>query len=449
MNQPARKSPDFIKKSVMYQMFLRPFTPEGTLDAAARLLPNIAALGFDIVYLCPIVEADDDPRVEFWSQRQKISGCNNPRNPYRMADFYRIDPEYGDDEALERFVRKSHALGLKVILDLVYLHCGPSPVFLEDHPDYMQLAEDGTVKNGPWCFPLLNYESPALREYLWSNMEYFINRFDVDGYRCDVGDGVPLDFWEEGRRRIEALKPDVFMLNEGMKPDALLHAFDLNYEFGWQTALCKALTGEDTVQGMVARWQEMHDKLPEGGRVIRFIDTHDVANESYDVRLETLLGTRGVEAALVINYTLDGMPFVYNGYEVCDTAKHNIFANREHGRCFIDWSGALTEKGQQRMTLLCELNDLRHTELALQEGQTTWLSSTQPDRLAAFTRTCGSERILVLVNTADAPLGARVDLPDFAQETADELLEYGSVWNQAEDGVQISLLPRGYAVIKY
>ena len=449
MNQPARKSPDFIKKSSMYQLFLRPFTPEGTLDAAARLLPSIAALGFDIVYLCPITLADDDPREEFWSTRQKASGCGNPMNPYRMADFFQIDPEYGDDAALTRFVKKAHSLGMKVILDLVYLHCGPSPVFLESHPEYMQLAEDGTVKNGPWCFPLLNYESPALREYLWSNMEYFIREFDVDGYRCDVGDGVPLDFWEEGRRRIEALKPDVFMLNEGMKPEYLLRAFDLNYEFGWQSVLEKALSGEGSVRDMVARWTEMHDQLPEGGQVIRFIDTHDVANESYDNRLETRLGTKGVEAALVVNFTLDGMPFVYNGYEVCDTAKHNIFANRFHGRNFIDWSGALTEKGQQRMELLCLLNGLKHDQIALQEGDTAWLTTTQPDRLAAFTRTAGDERIAVLVNTADEPLAAQVELPAFAEEVACELLEYGTAWKQTENGLSISLLPRGYAVIKY
>ena len=260
---------------------------------------------------------------------------------------------------------------------------------------------------------------------------------------------MPLDFWEEGRRRIEALKPDVFMLNEGMKPEYLLRAFDLNYEFGWQSVLEKALLGEGTVQDMVARWIEMHDHLPEGGQVIRFIDTHDVANESYDKRLETRLGARGVEAALVVNYTLDGMPFVYNGYEVCDTAKHNIFANRFHGRNFIDWSGALTEKGQQRMELLCLLNELKHGQIALQEGDTAWLTTTQPERLAAFTRTAGDERIAVLVNTTDAPLAAQVELLAFAGETACELLEYGTAWKQTENGLSISLLPRGYAVIKY
>ena len=413
------------------------------------MLPHLKDVGVDIVYLCPVVYSDEDKREDYWSNRQRECGFHNPQNPYRLADYEKIDPEYGTDEDLREFVQAAHALEMYVLLDLVYLHCGPSPVFLESHPEYMQLAEDGTVKNGPWCFPLLNYESPALREYLWSNMEYFIREFDVDGYRCDVGDGVPLDFWEEGRRRIEALKPDVFMLNEGMKPEYLLRAFDLNYEFGWQSVLEKALSGEGSVRDMVARWTEMHNQLPMGGQVIRFIDTHDVANESYDKRLETRLGTKGVEAALVVNYTLDGMPFVYNGYEVCDTAKHNIFANRFHGRNFIDWSGALTEKGQQRMELLCLLNELRHTQTALQEGDTAWLTTTQPDRLAAFTRTAGDERIAVLVNTADAPLAAQVELPAFAEETACELLEYGTAWKQTETGLSISLLPRGYAVIKY
>ncbi len=449
MDRKARISPDFVTKTSMYQMFLRPFTPEGTLDAAARLLPNIADLGFDIVYLCPIVLADDDPREEFWSTRQKASGCGNCRNPYRMADYYTIDPEYGDDAALTRFVEKAHSLGMRVMLDLVYFHCGPTPVFLEEHKDFMQLDENGNPVNGSWSFPKLNYDNPELREYLWKNMEYFIKKFDVDGYRCDVGDMVPLDFWEEGRRRIEAIKPDVIMLNEGGNPDYLLKAFDLNYEFGWHRLLFKVMKGENTAQDLADHWREEHDRLPEGGKVIRCLDTHDVANESYGVRIETTLGNRGVEAALVINYTIDGMPFVYNGYEVCDTAQHNIFANREHGRMFIDWSGAVTEKGRERMMLLSALNDLKHEEAALQEGRTEWLASTCPEKLAAFTRTAeDGERIITLVNTTKEAISAEVEIPGFKPGITEELLEYGTAWEGTEKGLRISLLPYGYVVLK-
>lgn len=125
-NLTAKAAPEFLKDSVIYQINLRTFTPDGTLRAAERLLPHIAALGADMVYLCPVTLADDDPRPEFWSDRQKQSGLNNPKNIYRVGDYYAVDPEYGTDDDLKSFVRTAHGLGLRVLLDLVYYHCGPS-----------------------------------------------------------------------------------------------------------------------------------------------------------------------------------------------------------------------------------------------------------------------------------------------------------------------------------
>ena len=161
---------------VIYQIFLRAMTKEGTLRAAEAHLEEIAALGTDVVYLCPVVQADDDENLEYWSERQKKAGFNSPLNPYRMKDYFAIDPEYGDD--------------------LVYFHCGPAAVFLKEHPDYIVRRADGSPDTGVWCFPKLNYDNPALCEYMYSNMTYFIEKFDVDGYRCDVGDLVPEFFWK-------------------------------------------------------------------------------------------------------------------------------------------------------------------------------------------------------------------------------------------------------------
>ena len=78
---------------VIYQIFLRAMTREGTLRAAEAHLEEIAALGTDVVYLCPVVQADDDENLEYWSERQKKAGFNNPRNPYRMKDYFANDPE--------------------------------------------------------------------------------------------------------------------------------------------------------------------------------------------------------------------------------------------------------------------------------------------------------------------------------------------------------------------
>ena len=132
----ARISPDYLQNGVIYQLFLRVCTPEGTLRSAMKLLPHIASLGATIVYLCPIAEADDDPDPRYWSERQRKAGTNNPKNPYRIKDFFAVDPEYGTRDDLQAFIREAHRCGLRVMLDLVFYHCGPKAVHLAAHPEY-------------------------------------------------------------------------------------------------------------------------------------------------------------------------------------------------------------------------------------------------------------------------------------------------------------------------
>lgn len=147
-----------------------------------------------------------------------------------MKDYFKIDSEYGTNEDLKSFVDTAHRLGLKVMLDLVYFHCGPSAVLINKDKDFIKRFPDGTPDCGEWHFPTLNFDCPELCEYLWSNMEYWIKSFDIDGYRCDVGDSIPLSFWKEGSRRIRELKSDFIMINEGVKDDFIsCGIFDANY----------------------------------------------------------------------------------------------------------------------------------------------------------------------------------------------------------------------------
>lgn len=87
-----------LKGKTIYQLSLRTITPEGTLQAAIKMLPHIASLGFDIVYLTACFATDNDMDVSTWSNRQRNSGCGNPKNPYKMADYFHVDEEYGTDK---------------------------------------------------------------------------------------------------------------------------------------------------------------------------------------------------------------------------------------------------------------------------------------------------------------------------------------------------------------
>jgi glycosidase len=400
----ARPSPAWLTEGVMYQIQPRAFTPEGTLKAAEARLPKLAELGVTVLYLCPIFVADDDLDQTFWSPRQKKSGMNNPRNPYRMKDFYQVDPEYGTEQDLKDFVKAARALKLRVMLDMVYLHCGPKAVFIQEHPDFIKRDKDGKAVNAAWAFPGLNFASPELREYLWKNMEWWIRDFDVDGFRCDVADGIPLDFWEAGRERIEKLKPDVGMLAEGTRKENQLNAFDLCY--GWGKAF-KEWTNAAAIR---KQWESARAERPVGGaKFARFIDNHDFTNDDYENRLEKRWGAARVNSALVGLFTLDGVPFLYNGQEVADAARHSIF-----GKLPIDWANGETAAGQARRAFVQKLCAMRKTEKALRQGELTWLDNDASEAVVSFVRTLGDERIVTVINLANKPVKVAVKGADGA-----------------------------------
>ncbi|MDD4191698.1 MAG: alpha-amylase family glycosyl hydrolase [Mangrovibacterium sp.] len=401
--QKARTAPGWITSGIIYQIQPRAFTVEGTLKAATDRLKKIAELGATIVYLCPVFVADDDLDEVFWSPRQKASGMNNPKNPYRMKDFYHVDPEYGTDEDLKEFITESHRLRLKVMLDMVYLHCGPTAVFLKEHPDFIKRNKDGKAINASWSFPALNFENAELREYLWKNMEYWVKEFDADGFRCDVADGVPLDFWKAARERLEVIKPDIGMLAEGERKEDQIMAFDLNYGFTWFNTLKAVYDGKKTVLDLRKTWNEMVKARPYGVRFIRFIDTHDIANDGWHNRIEKVWGFAGVNAALLMNFTLDGVPFLYNGQEIADTARHSIF-----GRAPINWVNAETFEGQSRFVFCQKLCKLRIAEKAFSSGKLKWLDNDQPQSILSYMRSLNDEHVLIIINLSNHPQHVRV-----------------------------------------
>lgn len=432
----AKTVSDELAKSIIYQLFLRSFTPEGTLSAAEKYLERVAETGSDIVYLCPFVTADTDVRHEFWSERQKKSACENAKSPYRLMDFFEVDPEYGTKDDLRSFVKKAHSLDLKVMFDLVYYHCGPT--FAAKHPAFVKRNEDGTLKNGSWAFPEFDFSKDITREYLFANMEYFVKEFDCDGFRCDVGIRVPLDFWKEGVKRLKLLKSNIIMLCEGEAERALedqLSVFDINYSFTWSTAIIETFRGLYPASTIGRKHIEQRNSVLRGMRFLRAIDSHDIANDVYEKRFEKEWGSSAVDAALVIAFTFDGIPFIYNGYEDNDTSRHSIFANR--GEFVIDRSKAKPE----RMTLLKKLSSLRHTEKALFKGDFEYIENDAPDSIVSFRRDYKDESIYIFVNTTNKRHTFNIAKP----LNGNILFEHVS----NIDSAQITLESYGYLIIKH
>lgn len=419
MDQKIANNRRGLADKVMYQIFLRAYTARGTLQAAAQTLPFLAEMGVDIVYLTPVAVHDRDADPATWSPRQRKAGTNCPSSPYRLSDYMHVEPEYGTDEDLTAFADAAHQCGLRVMVDLVYLHCGRNAVFLQEHPTFVHRKPDGSVEIGPWNMPLLNFDEPELRAYLIDNMRMYVREHGIDGFRCDVGDHVPLDFWQQARAALERDKPDLFMLIEGDDPAYLNDAFEMSYAFAWQNALHRVFLEDAPAAQLRDAWLETRDLYPQGCLFMRNYENHDIANDSYDRRIETRLGAARVEAALALCFLIDGVPLLYNGCEVGDEARHSIFANREFGAGMtIQWERAITKPGKERYAFLQALCALKHGRTALAQGQTRWLDHDAPTAVAAFVRETDKEKVLCVVNptaedvtvTLDAPIDALAPL---------------------------------------
>ena len=431
----ARPSPEWLTRGVMYQVWLRGFTPEGTLKAATQRLSKVAELGATVIYLSPVCLQDDDMRQEFWSERQKKSGLNNPRNPYRIKDYNAVDPEYGTEADLRDFIAEAHRLKLHVLMDLVYFHCGPASVLVNEHPDYFKKDKDGKISTGQWHFPVLDFSSQGLREHLWNNMAHWIKDCNVDGFRCDVAGMVPLDFWEQARRRLAPLRSDLVMLGECECPADQVEAFDINYNFSWYYASMEVFAQKKTASALRTLWLKMATERPLGARFIRFTDNHDFAMDTGTNRIDRRWGHAGVAAMMVVNFTLDGVPFIYNGQEVADTAPQSIYA-----RWPVDWANGDTAAGKARFALCQKLCALRHAERALGPGSVTWLDNDAPDKVLSYMRTLNNEAVLTVVNVSGLNVRVQVTAPHAPLTTDGALLSEGAKAEAASDGKQVFAL---------
>ncbi len=460
-DEQARTTPDWFRKGVMYQIQPRAFTPEGTISAAAAKLSDLAALGVTVVYMCPVTVADDDPREDMWSPRQVKSGFKNPRNPYRTGDYFHVDPEYGTDEDLRMFVRTAHATGIKVLIDIVYLHCGPSARVLKNHPEYFSYDKDGKIVMEGWRFPKLDFTNRAVREYFKANMVYWLADFDVDGFRCDVADSIPLDFWEEVRDVCERIKGGIVILAEGCRHANTRHAFDANYNWPVCLSWLRPILKGDAKEGYNQQWaaggadvskfkgvaklraasEQYAAKCPKGTLNMNFTENHDTVNDDYDFRMERRCGWDNQTLGLALCFAMDGIPLIYNGQEIADSRRHSIFGHSPD--VTVDWNEANTVNGHRRREMVRSLAALRRENPVMTVFGQTWLDNDNPERVLALRRGDSATGSVVFIgNFSKDAVSVRVDSVVAAKT---EMLLFNGA---AVDGEIFRLAPWGFVFVK-
>ena len=199
----AENTPAALQKQLIYSLYVRAHTDEGTFLSLIPDLDRIRALGADWIWFLPIHPIGE-------KGKKGSLGC-----PYANRDYRTTNPAYGSVEEFRFLCDEIHRRGMKVMIDVVYNHTSPDAVLLEEHPDFYYRDAEGKPGNriGDWADVIdLDYRNHALWDYQIESLQFWASI--VDGFRCDVASFVPLDFWRAARAAVARVNPGCVWLAE-------------------------------------------------------------------------------------------------------------------------------------------------------------------------------------------------------------------------------------------
>src|SRR5215469_11392573 len=291
----TRPSPDWLRSSVVYEIFPRDFSAAGDLNAVTAQLDTLKDLGVDILWLMPIHPI---------GQTMKKGTLGSP---FTVRDFYAINPDYGTTNDFRRLVDQAHQRNMKVVMDIVAGQTSWDSVLMA-HPEFYERDTNGKIvpPDPAWTDVAgLNYANPDVRHYMIDMMKYWLTDYNVDGFRCDVAPNVPLDFWQEARTALEKVNPQVIILADaGAKPELLTNAFDVDSSWSMNFAVDMVMSGLQPATYIAAAWEHTDKQFPDRALHLRFTDNHE------ETRAVTRYGMNCALAAQVLMMTLDGIPML-------------------------------------------------------------------------------------------------------------------------------------------
>ncbi len=311
----AINTSESYRELVMYSVFVRNYSEEGTFEGVRKDLDRIKALGVDIIWLLPIHPVGKKARK------------GTLGSPYAISDYRGINPEFGTLDDFRRLVAAIHERGMKCVIDVVYNHTSPDSWLAVNHPEWFYHKPDGSFGNriGDWSDVIdLDYGNKELWDYQIETLKMWAEI--VDGFRCDVAPLVPLEFWLRARCEVEEVRPGCFWLCESVEPEfitatraqgmaslsdaELYQAFDAAYEYDIYDSFRGCLTGKNTLEryaGDICRQEYIY---PENYVKLRFLENHDRPRAAF------LLPDEGrLLAWTAFAYFQKGMTLIYAGQE--------------------------------------------------------------------------------------------------------------------------------------
>ncbi|WP_117170164.1 alpha-glycosidase [Paraliobacillus sediminis] len=335
------QAPEWVKDTVWYQIFPERFANGDSSTNPDKVLPwgstspkqdnffggdfkgiinhldYLQKLGISGLYLCPIFKAHSNHK-------------------YDTIDYMEIDPQFGDKETFRELVKQCHQRGIRVMLDAVFNHSG---FYFEPFQDVLAKGEKSQYKDWfhIWDFPVqtnplpnydafgfvsnmpkLNTENPDVKDYLLEVARYWIEEFDIDGWRLDVANEIDHDFWRDFRRVVKAVKSDTYILGEvwhDSMPWLQGDQFDAVMNYPFTTSVIDFFAKDEISTSQFANQiTDLLHMYPDTVNETAFnlLDSHDTA------RILTLANEEKERIRLlyVFHFSFIGTPCIYYGDEI-------------------------------------------------------------------------------------------------------------------------------------
>lgn len=372
-----KKHPSWILQGNVYEVNVRQYTPEGTFNAFSKHLNRLQKMGVQTLWFMPI-----NPISK--KDRKGTLGSY-----YAVADYTSVNPEYGTLADWKKLVKAIHAKGMKVIIDWVPNHTGADHYWLKTRPDFFVKDSTGQAATMfDWTDTrVLNYKNAEMQDSMIQAMKYWITATGIDGYRCDVAWNVPGSFWIQCTKALEKIKPDVFMLAEGM--DAYLHrsGFDATYPWDFFHMMIKVAAGERPAFALDSVKAQYDTAYPSRAIEMHFTSNHD-ENSWNKADYGVFPGAVHAPFAVLTQTYARSVPLIYSGQEEPVLRPLSFFEK-----------DPITFKKYSRAGFYTKLLQLRKNNPALAaDAAFSKVKVGNPAALYAYTRKKGKNQVLVILN---------------------------------------------------
>jgi glycosidase len=355
---------------------VRQYTPEGTFNAFAKHLDRLKAMGVQTIWFMPI------------NPISKLERKGTLGSYYAVSDYTAINPEFGNLDDFKNIVNAIHEKGMKVIIDWVPNHTGADHRWLKEHPDFFVKDKQGKAAVAfDWAdVRQLDFTNTVMQDSMIEAMKFWVNKTNIDGFRCDVAWNVPAAFWKKSIPELQKMK-SLFMLAEGDSTYLANSGFDAVYPWHMFKMMEKIAKEKRPAFAIDSILTENKTRYPKNTIQMYFTSNHDENSWNH-----ADFGTfpKEIHAPFaVLSQTLgNSVPLIYSGQEEPVLRALEFFEK-----------DPITFKNFEREKFYTTLLELRKRNKALSANATfEKVAVGDANYVYAYSRKKRDHKILVILN---------------------------------------------------